>query len=654
MRAYQDDTGYGKIPEDCDVDQLAAQIDGFFRAQEISPLFKFTDDIVIGIDQQQCLPVTAMIERSAKHQTETLRVSIRKNAVEGLVTRETDPKLEILFLIDTSGSMSGGRMTYAKQAMQIFLRSLPEGCSFNLIEFNSNYTSLFPQVQDYSEYTLKNASGWVDRLSAGGGTNIMKPLRFIYDQCEGTQEGFTRSIILLTDGEVGNEGECIRKVANNEGTRCFTLGVGQSFSEGLCRGMAEAGQGSFEAARNPDQTATASMRLLEAACTPALVNPTINLGEWASGGAVVKQIPEKIPTLFPGKRTNIYFVKSISAEGEGEMAPVAEFDVAFTAIIDGQRESLASVNVNASPEAREGMQEASLVKNNTLVLLSAKAEIREIENKTSVAQDVKKAQLVSLGTMYNLVSSETSFIGVHTGEGELSTTKLKNPEPVWESSNMMMMSNKMHMVRKKGMNKMQSKSRSAPRRNRGMEKRSAPRRNLDMQKSRSARPRPQTNNISFAMPKSAAAAPQYEQEMMMDCMMESDCLSAVSSGLNMDYSEEDCEDSMISTMSAKKLKSSKPVLRNMSYTLLLNSQQFNGAFDFNMESFPEYSAAVVELRGMGCSDEVIQTLIAIHVLKTKYGKSSGEWGMMVKKAKKFVTKQGHSVDGCLQYFTNSN
>merc|ERR1719483_1642007 len=205
------------------------------------------------------------------------------------------------------------------------------------------------------------------------------------------------------------------------------------------------------------------------------------------------------------------------------------------------------VNVNASPEAREGMQEASLVKNNTLVLLSAKAEIREIENKTSVAQDVKKAQLVSLGTMYNLVSSETSFIGVHTGEGELSTTKLKNPEPVWESSNMMM-SNKMHMVRKKGMNKMQS--RSAPRRNRGMEKRSAPRRNLDMQKSRSARPRPQTNNISFAMPKSAAAAPQYEQEMMMDCMMESDCLSAVSSGLNMDYSEEDCEDSMISTMSA--------------------------------------------------------------------------------------------------------
>ena len=43
-----------------------------------------------------------------------------------------DPISEIIFLVDRSGSMGGEKMRKTKDTMQIFLRSLPMGTSFNI------------------------------------------------------------------------------------------------------------------------------------------------------------------------------------------------------------------------------------------------------------------------------------------------------------------------------------------------------------------------------------------------------------------------------------------------------------------------------------------------------------------------------------------
>ena len=73
---------------------------------------------------------------------------------------ELEPQ-EFNFLIDLSGSMyftDGGKpVIMARDALSIFLHSLPEGSKFNVIAFGSSHQFLFPRVVDYNQKNLEIA-----------------------------------------------------------------------------------------------------------------------------------------------------------------------------------------------------------------------------------------------------------------------------------------------------------------------------------------------------------------------------------------------------------------------------------------------------------------------------------------------------------------
>jgi len=66
---------------------------------------------------------------------------------------EEEVKLQVceyVFLLDRSGSMTGGRIRLAVEALKLFIHSLPEGCYFNVVSYGSSFKLLYPRSVLYN------------------------------------------------------------------------------------------------------------------------------------------------------------------------------------------------------------------------------------------------------------------------------------------------------------------------------------------------------------------------------------------------------------------------------------------------------------------------------------------------------------------------
>lgn len=62
---------------------------------------------------------------------------------------------EYIFLLDRSGSMGGARMEKAKQALIIFIKSLPQDTYFNVVSFGSSSQLLFESSRRYGNKDIE-------------------------------------------------------------------------------------------------------------------------------------------------------------------------------------------------------------------------------------------------------------------------------------------------------------------------------------------------------------------------------------------------------------------------------------------------------------------------------------------------------------------
>ena len=83
---------------------------------------------------------------------------------------------EFVFIVDCSGSMGDeNKIGLAREAMLLFLKSLPIGCYFNIIRFGSSYKSLFSDMTTiYNEDNVRQAEELISKMKADlGGTELV-------------------------------------------------------------------------------------------------------------------------------------------------------------------------------------------------------------------------------------------------------------------------------------------------------------------------------------------------------------------------------------------------------------------------------------------------------------------------------------------------
>ena len=84
---------------------------------------------------------------------------------------------EVVFVIDTSGSMGGTSIIHTREALTLALEHLVPEDYFNVIEFNSSFTRLRRQSVPAMPAAIDEAVDWVAGLDADGGTEMMGPLQ---------------------------------------------------------------------------------------------------------------------------------------------------------------------------------------------------------------------------------------------------------------------------------------------------------------------------------------------------------------------------------------------------------------------------------------------------------------------------------------------
>jgi Ca-activated chloride channel family protein len=211
---------------------------------------------------------------------------------------EPQPR-EVVFVIDTSGSMEGQSLHQAKAALRRGLAYLGPDDRFNLVRFDSDAEKLFGESVPTRPAELAEAGEFIAELKADGGTDMAPALALAMGLPR--QDGLLRQIVFVTDGSIGNEAELLARIGEQLGdSRLFTVSIGPAPNDWFMRKAAVIGRGSHSRIGHAAEVEERMSALWARIQTPALQNVCI---DW---GMNAEFYPEIIPDLYAGEPLWLY------------------------------------------------------------------------------------------------------------------------------------------------------------------------------------------------------------------------------------------------------------------------------------------------------------------------------------------------------------
>ncbi|AGL18349.1 VIT domain-containing protein [Actinoplanes sp. N902-109] len=163
---------------------------------------------------------------------------------------------DVVLLLDRSGSMGGWKMVAARRAAARVVDTLTTGDRFAVLTFDhqvSRPDDLGSGLSDATDRHRFRAVEHLARADARGGTELLSPLR------EGLAllsdvEARDRVLVLVTDGQVGNEDQILAEVTSTVGsTRIHTVGIDRAVNAGFLGRLAAIGAGRCELVESEDR-----------------------------------------------------------------------------------------------------------------------------------------------------------------------------------------------------------------------------------------------------------------------------------------------------------------------------------------------------------------------------------------------------------------
>jgi Ca-activated chloride channel family protein len=321
---------------------------------------------------------------------------------------EITPK-EMVFCLDTSGSMTGLPIEKSKEVVRQCLDEMGPWDTFQVIRFAGDSSTFSPKPAAATPPNIAKAKEFINQMQGGGGTEMLKgieaSLAFPADPKR------VRIVAFLTDGYIGNESEILHRIEEGLGSaRIFSFGIGSSVNRYLLRKMAQLGRGEAQFVRQDENPDEAVRSFVDRISRPFLTDIEIDWG----GLDVQDTYPPYVPDLFADQPVVLH----------GRYGEPGRGDVSIRGRVAGEPWE---TRIEADLPAEEPDNEA-------LGTLWARSCIEDLMDQMYGREDAGiKAQVIDLSLAYRVMSQYTAFVAVEekivNRDGQQVTVQVPVPMP---------------------------------------------------------------------------------------------------------------------------------------------------------------------------------------------------------------------------------
>ena len=316
---------------------------------------------------------------------------------------------DVVFVLDRSGSMGGWKIVAARRALARMVDTLGAADRFAVLAFDNVVETPPGLALDLAPATDRNrfsALEYLARINARGGTEMAEPLLQAAERLIGKradhqkrpareQPGRDAILVLVTDGQVGNEDQILQALAPElGGIRVFTLGIDRAVNEAFLRRLAELGRGRCELVESENRLDEVMEAIHRQIGTPLLTDLALE----PEGFTIEPDslVPERLPDLFAG--APVLVLGRFQGQPAGRLAVRARAAAGL-----------------AWCQALEGNPRD----NPAIASAWARGQVRKLEDRYVVAAEdlgALERQIVALSLRFGVLSRFTAYVAIDHAE----------------------------------------------------------------------------------------------------------------------------------------------------------------------------------------------------------------------------------------------
>ena len=216
---------------------------------------------------------------------------------------------DVIFVLDSSGSMRVKKLDQAKAAINFCLKSLNKTDQFEIIRYSTETESLFGNLKSANKKNLNLAKDFIQNIEAGGGTAIEEALlEAIKTSTSRNVKDLKRprQIIFITDGRptIGETrtDKIIDRIIKThhpikKNTRIFSFGIGTDINTKLLDLISQKTKASSEYVLPEESIELKISRFYSKVAQPVMTNISIKN---ESSVRLSEEYPKDLPDLFKG------------------------------------------------------------------------------------------------------------------------------------------------------------------------------------------------------------------------------------------------------------------------------------------------------------------------------------------------------------------